>query len=68
MSVRLYPKEFVERELHNRKCCKVLDYLTAALWRTQSGYYFTVPQEQPDGRCDENSLREILTEIDSRGR
>jgi hypothetical protein len=67
MAVRLYPREYVERELHARKSRKVLDWITAALWRTEDGFYFTVPQEA-DGACDENSLRDILTELEFRKR
>jgi hypothetical protein len=64
----LAPKEYFERELGKRKCRKVLDYLTAGLWRTDDrSFYFTVPQEA-DGRCDENSQRDILNELQARKR
>jgi hypothetical protein len=64
MAVRLYPKEEVERELQNRDCEKVKEYGHTALWRTKTGFHFTVPLEGPDGRCDEYSLRDILQEIE----
>jgi hypothetical protein len=66
MAVRLFPREHVEQELWKRNCRKLKDYETAALWTTRDGFHFTVPQEPPDGRCDEYMLREILDDLDRR--
>ena len=65
--VRLFKREEVERQLWARHCRMVRDYETAALWRTQEGFHFTVPFEGPDRMCDEYTLREILNELDERG-
>lgn len=66
MAVRLYPREYVERELELRKCQKVRDYGTASLWRIAGGlFYFTVPHEA-NGSCDENSLRDVLNDLELR--
>jgi hypothetical protein len=66
MPVRLYSKEHVEAELTRRKCKKLKQLQSASMWRTDGGFWFTVPEEGPDGRCDENTLREILLEISGR--
>ena len=67
MAVRLFSKAEVEQQLWRRHCRKVREYETAALWRTNEGFHFTVPQEGPDKQCDEYTLREILEELDRLG-
>jgi len=66
MPVRLYSEEHVEAELSRRNCKKLTQHKSCSMWRTDAGYWFTVPEEGPDGRCDENTLREILLEIAGR--
>jgi hypothetical protein len=65
MPVRLIPQADVEKELWARHCRKVRDYGTASLWKNHLGFHFVVPRE-PTGQTDENTLREILIELDNR--
>jgi hypothetical protein len=64
MSVRLFDRDYVEKQLLDRKCHKIKDFPhgTTALWMTASGWAFAVPQE-PDGKTDEYSLKAILIDI-----
>lgn len=66
MPVRLYLKEYVERQLWRRKCKKVKQYSTSALWKTQEGFHFVVPEEGDEGQCADYVFDEILGEIDKR--
>jgi len=67
IAVRLLSREEIERELWRRKCRLVREYETAALWKTKTGYHFTVPQEGPDKMCPEYIWRDILDELDRYG-
>ncbi len=63
IALRLFSQVEVEQQLWRLKCVKVKEYETAALWRTKSGFCFSVPQYGPDKRCDELTLGEILADI-----
>jgi hypothetical protein len=66
--VRIVPRREVERELANRGCTKIKEYVfgTGALWRTaDTKFYFVVPNEI-GGWTDEDTLRDILTMLDGR--
>ena len=67
IALRLFSQKEVEQQLWRRKCVKVKEYETSALWRTKSGFHFTVPQFGPDKRCDELTFREILDDIERFG-
>ena len=63
IAVRALSKEEVEQRLWRLKCKKVREYQDNALWKTQTGHYFTVPQMGPDGRCSETDLNLIIEDI-----
>ena len=66
MAVRLYSKGEVERMLIGCDCHHVKDYETGAMWATSRGFRFFVPQWGSDRRTDENTIADILRDIQNR--
>ena len=65
--VRIVPRREVEKELANRGCAKLKEYVfgTGSLWKTLDGkFYFVVPNEI-GGWTDEDTLRSILAMLDN---
>jgi hypothetical protein len=60
---RLLPKTHVTTVLLVHECVRVKDYTHASLWRTPSGFCFTVPREGPHEQCDEMTLSMVLKEV-----
>jgi len=65
LTADIVPQAEVARHLAESrwKCIKVKDYAKHALWRTEHGYYFTVPHE-----CSRADFADITTDIEQHGR
>ncbi len=63
MPPRMLPKPHVTAVLLVHGCVRVKDYATASLWKSPTGFCFTVPREGPQELCDEATLNLIVKEI-----
>ena len=65
---RIVPRLEVEKELTNRGCTKLKEYVfrSGSLWQTHDGKFaFSVPQEI-GGWTSEDDLRRVLEMLDGR--
>ena len=63
IALRLFTLLEVEQRLWRLKCKKVREHETAAIWKTPTGFHFSVPQFGPEKRCDELTFNTIIDEI-----
>ena len=58
------PREEVSKRLSESRwqCVKVKDFGKHSTWRTQAGFYFSVPHE-----CTEVEFAEIMTDVNRYG-
>jgi len=61
---RLLSRDHVTRQLTLLKCKLVKEYEVTSAWETASGVWFTVPHETHEKRTDEDTLRDILNEVE----
>ena len=64
MPRRLLSREHVHRVLTRLKCHEVKEYETNTAWETASGVWFTVPHETPERRTSDDTLREIINDVE----
>lgn len=64
---RMLPKTHVTAVLLVHGCVRVKDYATASLWKSPSGFCFTVPREGPQELCDETTLNQIVQQVTQLG-
>jgi hypothetical protein len=67
MPTRMFPKVHVTTVLLVQECVRVRDYATASLWRSPSGFCFTVPREGAGESCDEKTFNALYKEVELYG-
>jgi hypothetical protein len=65
LKAEILPRAEVSRRLAESqwKCVRVKDYAVHSTWRTEHGFYFSVPHE-----CTEVDFEDIMDDVNRHGR